>query len=317
MRKWFWRSFLALLIIAAVTYGSIRIWFHWTDGFRLEYISSDFEPDQKWEARELTSRENEHVEKALSQQFFYIGKGCQSYCFESEDGQYVLKFLKYKRYRPQFYYYWFSFLPNHEKFMERKIQYKRGRLESLWKSWLLAFDKLPEETALIYVHLNKSGHLKKNVTIRDKAGYSYDLDMDQMEFLLQKRGELFCAGINRLMSEGRERDAKLALTRLFKMILSEYQRGFADMDYALMQNTGMIDEKPFQLDVGGFEYDPSVKNPEVFHQELYNKYYDFRLWLEKYHPSLLDHVNRELEKEMGEKLYTLQYIPIPAQKAPD
>lgn len=309
MRKWCWRLLLTLMIVATFTYGAIRIWFYRTDGFRLEHISSAFEPDPKWETRKLTEWESEQLDHALSQSFFYFGKGCQSYCFESEDGKYILKFLKYKRYRPQFYFYWFTFLPMYEKYLESKIQYKNRQLHSLWKSWMLAFNELSNETALVYVHLNKTDHLNKTVTIHDKTGNSYELDMDQMEFLIQKKGDLVCTGINRLMDEGRVQDAQKVLTSLFQMIISEYHRGIADTDHALMQNTGVIGEKPFQLDVGRFEYDPFMRNPDFYHQELFNKYYKFRLWLKERHPSLLDHVDRELEDEMGDRLYTITYIP--------
>lgn len=308
MRKFAWRFVVSALLISTLIYGGIRFWFRLTDGFRIIHITSNLEPDPRWETRALDPGEEVEVELALSQPYSYLGKGCQSYVFESEDKKYVLKFLKYKRYRPQFYYYWFTFLPGYQNYLDEKIASKKCQLERLFCSLTTAFDHLSEETAIIYLHLNKSAHLNKKVRIRDKVGREHQLEMDQMEFIIQKKGELLCPTIDRMMADGKEEETKTMLSGLFQMILREYRSGLADTDHALIQNTGVIEGKAFQLDTGRFVADPLASNPDFYHQEIFNKYYKFRLWLEKKHPSLLEHVNNELIEEMGEKFYAIQFI---------
>lgn len=303
------RIFTTALLLFVISFGAVKLWFFYTDGFRLAHISSELKPDSRWKTRELTEEEKLEVDVAISQSYTYMGKGCQSYAFLSEDGQYIIKFLKYQRFRPQYYFYWFTFLKEFKQYLDLKIDLKVQKMERLFTSWVVAFDLLPKETALIYTHLNKTDHLNRSITITDYAGYRYELDMDQMEFLIQKKGELLCPVIDQMMAEGKEEETKTMLSGLFRMIVSEYQRGIADNDHALMQNTGVIDGQPFQLDVGRFVVDPIASNPKIYNQEIYNKYYKFRLWLKRFHPSLLDHVNHELFEEMGEEFYSIQYIP--------
>jgi hypothetical protein len=305
-----YRYFLILFTLSVLLgYGSIRLYFHLTDGFREEHISSDFRPDKRWETRQLSDKEQKEVDRILSQSFSYLGKGCQSYVFLSEDGEHVLKFFKYQRFRPQSYHYWFTFIPAVDAYLQNKLAVKKSKMDYLFASCRLAFDCLPEETGLTYVHLNKTDHLNKTVTFIDKLGMSHRLDMDRMEFMIQKRASMLCPTIDRMMSEGEEGKAKQLLSRLLAMIVSEYKSGFADNDHALIQNTGVIGESPVHVDVGQFVINPAMKNPELYHQELCNKFYKFRLWLEESHPVLLDHINHELEEEMGEHFHTLRYIP--------
>ena len=309
MQKKYKYIFIAALLIAAVSYGAVEAWFSLTDGFRLAHISSNLEPDTRWNTREVTDSEQKAIDEALSQTYSYIGKGCQSYVFVSEDEKYILKFIKYVRYRPQFYFYWFTFLPEFKQYLDLKIDLKNQKLARLFSSWITAYDLLTDETALIYTHLNKTNTIQRRVTIRDYAGFTYELDIDQMEFLIQKKGTELCSEIDCLMAEGKEDKTKEMLSGLFQLILSEYKRGIADNDHALMQNTGVINGKAFQLDVGAFVVDPLVSDPSIYHQQLFNKYYKFRFWLGEHHPSLLDHVNQELINEMGESFYSLNYIP--------
>ncbi len=309
MWRKFWRAVAAVFVITIVVYGGVRLWFHYTDGFRIVHITSDFSHDPRWETRELTSEEQKKVEVALSQSYTYLGKGCQSYVFASEDGEYVLKFFKYKRYRPQFYFYWFTFLPYYQEYLDRKIDSKQQQLDRLFTSSTIGFDHLPKETALVYIHLNKTDYLNKRVKFRDKIGREHELEMDSMEFMIQRRGEMLCPVIDQMMAEGKEEQAKQMLSGLFEMILAEYRSGLADTDHALMQNTGVIDGRAFQLDVGRFVADPIVANPDYYHQEIFNKFYLFREWLGENHPSLLGHVNAELEAELKEGFYTIPYIP--------
>lgn len=299
----------AVLILSLFTFGVIRLWFSKTDGFRLSHITSTLDPDPRWEIRDLTVQEQVELESALSQSYRYLDKGCQSYVFESEDGKYILKFLKYQRFRPQFYFYWFTFLPEFKKYLDLKVAVKEQKLERLFNSFVIAFDHLPEETGLIYVHLNKTDHLNRSITIKDYAGHEHLLDMDKMEFLIQKKGEMLSSTIDRMMAEGKMEEVKEILSGLFQMIVSEYHRGISDNDPALMQNTGVIEGRPFQLDVGRFVLDPVVSNPALYHQEIYNKYYKFRHWLKEFYPELSAHVDQDLFDEMGERFYTTYYIP--------
>ena len=311
MRHSFKKAVLSLCIVLGLAYGAGRLYFRITAGFTEGNITSDFSYDPRWETRALSPVEEAEIAKVLEQPFDYLGKGCQSYVFLSADGQYVIKFFKYQRFRPQFYLHWFSFLPPVEAIRQEKIAKKRAKLDDLNASWKIAFDHLQEETGLVYVHLNKSGHLHKTLKIKDKIGVEHLLDIDRYEFLIQKRADMLCPTLDRYMAEGKEREAKELLSSLLAMILSEYNRGLADNDHALMQNTGVLDGKPVHVDVGQFVLNPSMKDPNNYRQELFNKTYKFRIWLEEMHPELLVHLDNELKMEFGEAFHTMRHVPKP------
>lgn len=197
-KKWGTRLFLILLFGMSV-YGAGRLYFHFTDGFTIGNISSDFPYDPAREVHLLSADQKNLVDSILSQRFTYLGKGCQSYVFLSQDGQYVLKFFKYQRFRTQPWLDYLSFIPWVERYRQEKIAKKQRRLNGFFNSWRIAFDELQEHTGLLYVHLNKTNHLNKVLTITDKMGFEHYLELDQMEFLLQKKVQMLGPYIKELM----------------------------------------------------------------------------------------------------------------------
>lgn len=293
---------IALMMLCLVGYGLGRLYFELTAGFRVAHISSDLTFDPRFEAHGLDSKKEESVRQILSQEFRYLGKGCQSYVFLSDDGQYVLKFLKYQRFRPQKFLSYFSFIPFVEKYRQKKILQKKEKLEKLFASWKIAFENLDKETGLIFLHLNKTSHLNTKLTIYDKLGIKHVLNVDDLEFLVQKRADMLCPTITKYMKAGHEEEAKSLLTSLVDMIISEYQRGFGDNDHALMQNTGVIEGQPVHIDVGQFVADEQFKRQENYNIELFSKTFKFRIWLSKHFPELESFLSDRLLATIGPEM---------------
>src|SRR5262245_49798043 len=82
---------LIAIVCIAVTYGGGRLYYRLTDGFVESNIMYDVPKDPRWQTVTLTGYEKEALAAILSQPFYYLGKGCQSYVFASQDGQYVIK----------------------------------------------------------------------------------------------------------------------------------------------------------------------------------------------------------------------------------
>jgi hypothetical protein len=305
-----WTKYTILFCLGLVLlYGLGRLYFYTTDGFWLSNITSDFISDPRWETRELTESDREDVKRILSQDFRYLGKGCQSYVFVSTDGEYVIKFFKYQRFRPPFWLRYFTFIPKVSNYYDKKIEQKKRKLEDLYGSWKIAFEDLQPETGLVYIHLNKNTQfLPPNFSFYDKIGLKYIVNMNEMEFLIQKKADMLCPTIEQLMAEGNKQEALSLLNNLLVMIISEYHRNLADNDHALMQNTGVYQGKPIHVDVGQFVRDTEINKPSFYHQELFNKAYKFRIWLQNY-PELLQHFERELQREMGNSFFQMKHIP--------
>jgi hypothetical protein len=296
------KIFFLFLIICSL-YGAGRLYYALTGGFSMSNIAADIPLDPKWEMHPLSVAEKTEVEKALSQPYNYLGKGCQAYVFASEDGKYVVKFFKYQRFRTQAWIDFFTFIPAVEKYQLNKTQEKQEKLDKVFISWKIAFDTLKNETGVIYVHINKSDDWNRSLAIRDKLGFTHQVNLDQTEFMLQYRAIMLGPAIDQLMSEGKNEEAELLIDRLLAMLISEYSRGYADNDHALMQNTGVLNGNPIHIDIGQFIHNDSVKAPKVYKQELYDKTYDFHKWLKKHHPRLGEHLEARLVAIIGPDYY--------------
>ncbi len=293
-------SSLFLLILLVIScYGLGRLYFRLTGGFTLANISSSFPFQPQWEVRSLSLEEQEEFEKAACQPYFYLGKGCQSYVFASQDGAYVIKFFKYQRYRLPSWLTYFPPLPAFVKYRQEKLERKWKKLDGFVQSWKVAFENLKEESGLVAVHLNKSSHLQKPLVLYDKMGRKHLVDLDQMEFCIQRRARLLCETLLDYKEKNHLNEAKALLHHLITLILSEYARGLADNDHALMQNTGVAQGKPMHIDIGQFVFNETIKKPEVFCQELFTKTYKFKLWLKEHDPELADYLEEELSQIIG------------------
>ena len=299
------RYLLIIFCLCLSVYGMTRLYFYLTDGFQIINISSDFPYQKEWEVHSLKKDEQILVNQALSQPYFYLGKGCQAYAFLSEDGQYVIKFFKYQRYRLQPWLTYFPPLPAIVKYKQEKLSKKWHKLDGFVKSWKIAFDNLKEETGLLFVHLNKTMHLDQPLVIFDKIGMQHTVSLDQMEFCLQRRAKMLCVVLMEYQQKGELPKAKLLIDRLLQLILSEYERGFADNDHALMQNTGVVDGQPIHIDVGQFVYHETVKDPSFYDQELFTKTYKFKIWLGEHYPEIKSYLDQELEKIIGSNYHTM------------
>lgn len=307
MKKFFFSKWLKtvyfFLLFALLLYGMGRLYYKVTGGFTIGNISSTLSYDKRWQTH-IPEENKQKIDAILSQKFTYLGKGCQSYVFISDDGQYVLKFFKYQRFRPQFWLPYLTFIPWVDQYYNFKIEQKKEKLEKIFRSWKIAYEELPEQTGVVFIHLNKESDFNQTLLIKDKMGFDHQLDAGQMEFLVQKRADMLCPTLDRFIEKGDIEGSKHLLDRLIVMIHSEYLNGYADNDHALMQNTGVIDGRPVHIDVGQFIYNDLVKDPGIYHQELYNKTFKFRHWLRKKNASLADHLEMRLKDIIGVN-YTL------------
>ena len=299
---------LSFCMIAFLFYGIGRLYYHFTDGFTIANIRSSYPYDPRWEVKPLTDEEQAHVGALLEQPYHYLGKECQSYVFGSADGKYVVKFFNYQRFKPQHWLKYFSFVPLVDRYCMRKAYKRVCKREGVFTSWCLAFNKLQNETGLLYLHLNKTDHLGKTITIFDKMGWRHQVALDDFEFLIQRRAHMLCEEVDNLMSEEKESQAQLLLQNLVNQFISEYQRGLADNDHALMQNTGVYEGQPIHIDVGQFVTNEAIKTPLFYMQELYTKTFEFRLWLQNHYPALSQSFDSYLRELYGDEFNVVEPV---------
>ncbi len=217
-----------------------------TDGFTVERILSSHTFHKEWETAISTAEEKTALE-ALNQPFFYLGKGAQCYAFASKDGKYVIKCFRHDHMR----------LPLHLCFLPQswtKQREERGAQKLLkdFSSYKLAFEELREETALLYLHLNKTDHLKQELTLVDKIGIAHTLSLDGLEFVLQKRADLLYEQIEAWVKCGNVDSVKGAIDTLIMQINTRLTKGISDKDPNIKTNFGIIEGKVVQIDIGRF-----------------------------------------------------------------
>ncbi|MBA3237438.1 MAG: hypothetical protein H0T62_03690 [Parachlamydiaceae bacterium] len=285
------------LVFCALLAWCIKIsYFALTAGFSVANISSDHSDRPQWDIEPLTSIEAEEVESALAQEYSYLGKGHQAYVFESKDKRYVLKFLKFQKYR---HHPIVAALPLPEfifKILQKQKIHKEEKRDALFTSWKIAFSKLKDQTQVVFIHINRTEPFDKILTLYNKAGYAYQLDLSQYAFLLQRKADLFDETLKRQMDSGNLTEAKALLEGLFTLYQSEYQQGIFEEDRYIVRNTGVIGNKPIQIDTGRLREDDTFKGPKKQAKEILWKTTLLKEWLELHYPELASYFKGRLHE---------------------
>ncbi len=268
-----------------------------TDEFSLVRLQSAFPNDPSWETLPLSEADQAEFEKAIDQQYSYLGSGGQCFAFESEDGRYVLKFFKHKLRKPQL---WLLSLPLPEPLASKQRKaYSRflNKHRRDFASYKLAYEQLKEQTGLICIHLNKTSTIGRSLTISDKLHIAHRIDLDRTEFILQKKADLVYPSIDKMMEEGKIEEARRALHAIVELIVSRCKQGIFDEDPRIHCNVGLIGAQAIFIDVGRFKLDPLRTAPEVYLNDLMAITERFKHWLEENHPLLLPLLEEEIAQQ--------------------
>ena len=260
-----------------------------TDGFALYKIQSKLAFHPEWEV----DCSHENLDSLIDQRYYYLAKGAQSYVFASEDGKTVIKFFRIYHLTPPLWVTGLSLPIYLQPYKVHKMMEKEQELAKDFESYALAYNELKEETGLLYLHLNKTGHLRKKLTIVDKIGIAHAIDLDQMEFLVQKKATLIFPSIEQLVREESIDAAKQAVSNLVQLLVCRCDKGLFDKDPDLNTNFGFIGTIPVQIDIGRFRRQGENKNNR---DEISRITDNFRQWLDQKYPSLSEHLEQELRK---------------------
>jgi hypothetical protein len=285
------KPLIYILASCALGYGAYQLFIKTTNKLILSEIQYDRPYEPLYDARPLTQEEQQEVERALDQNYTYFGCGGQAYVFFSADGKYALKFFKQRHFREPTY---LNYIPFIKKYRDLKYAKKKKKVQGEYGSYKLGFEQLPEETALVYIHLNKTSHLKKSITYVDTFKMEHKIDLDKTDFILQRRAELVHDKISQQMAAGDLTGAKHTISTLVDLIVIRCKKGYADKDPKIVTNCGILKDKAIKIDVGRFAIDPRMKKPLFYKPELLRLVRPLRSWLAKEHPSLTEHLDQEI-----------------------
>lgn len=289
------------LIILLVVFIVIRGYYALTDDFRLANITHPMPYEKAWEVPSPSEEGKENIHKILQQPFTYIGKGAQSYVFESQDGKYVLKFFKFKHLRPSVFLDALPPIGFLKTYKEKQAARKQRKLFGVFNAYRLAYEVDKKESGLIFIQLNVEGNPQREVTIVDKIGITHTLDLQHYPFILQEKGETLRVVMSRLLSNGDVETAKKRLNQILDMYAQEYQQGIYDHDHGVMQNTGFIGDRPIHLDVGKLTRQEEMRQPQYALQDAQIVVSKMKDWVKKHFPQYLDPISQDLDAQLSSK----------------
>lgn len=255
--------FLLFLIVGSYFFSQYQI-----KGFRLADISTDIPNEARWE----TLAPGKDILGRLDQSFKYLGSGEQSHAFLGADGKTVLKF-----------------------FIHRK-QPKYHDPRPAFSSCKLAFEEIPKQTGLLYVHINKTKGLFPKVLIYDPSCVMHLVDLDSTEFMVQEYARPAIPAIAERLKAGDRLGAEKLIAALFERVVDYTHQGIHMDIPAIRRNFGFIGEEAILIDVGSFDKDPSYNTPEHLAIELKKVTGRLRRWLAKHQPELLPYYEKQFAK---------------------
>jgi hypothetical protein len=285
-----------LIFTAAVFTAGIATalyFFQKNDRFLTIEIKSDHPYEPAFETRPLSDAEFDEVDRALSQKYTYLACGGQAFVFFSEDGKYALKFFKQRHFRQPTY---LNYIPFIDRYRKLKFSKRKKRINQEYGSYRLGFNELPHETALVYLHLNKTDLFKRSVTLIDRLKLQHQVDLDTTDFILQRRAYLVPDTINEQMRANDAESAKKTISSVVDLIVYRCKSGYGDKDPNIATNCGIYEGRAIKIDVGRFYHDSRMKHPLFYKPELFHLTRPFRKWLEVHHPELVPHLDKEVHK---------------------
>lgn len=229
-----------------------------TRGFRIAKLHLDFPFQPEWEVDPDPA-----VHAILHQNYSFIGKGSQCYVFESADRRYVVKLFRFDN--------------------------PAMDVPRLFHACKLAYDRLREETGVVYIHLNPTRLGFPPFCCKDAIGRRYELCLDSYRFVLQRRSDPFLAVLMAarsdplLMQKRLDQFIDLLQTRAAKEVLN--------VDPNLSRNFGFLDDRAIEFDFGNYQLNPGLnRSAEIRHYAS-----KLRPWLEENAPEWVAYLDRRTE----------------------
>ncbi len=292
-QKKYLRACLKLAIFALCCVATQRFCRKQTDTFALYKILSELPHHAEWEIPESSKEELASIKHILNQPFHYLGRGAQCYVFVSDDHQYVIKFFRLYHLLPPFWTK-LPLPPFLHPYRLAKMVQKQGELQRDFLSYKIAFEQMREETGLLYVHLNKTNMLNQHIQIFDRLNICHELDLDQMEFLVQKRADLLYPALANIVEREGLDAARESLSHLLDLLVLRCKKGIFDKDPDLNTNFGLIGHTPIQIDVGRYRILEDSTPGTIDRDEIIRITDNLNQWLRANYPTLSDHLETQI-----------------------
>jgi hypothetical protein len=289
-------------LLGALALVGVYFFCEWqTQGFRYHHLLSDFSEDPRWKVF-VTPEELERASILLDQPFTYLGKGGFCRAFLGQDGQTVLKFYHHDRFRLSDAFQPFSW---HKLLLKTPLQLILASEYHAFafKSCRLLYERVRGRTGLLFIHLNKTCDLKKQVALIDPSGVIHTIDPNQTEFVLQQRGELLLDYIARVMKKRDADAAKRAIDSYLACLVQLSQCGVQDLDHSFRGNFGILEDGTvITIDISSYVDNARIATPACYKREIVLKSHRLAKWLKKHYPDIYAYYDEKITQLMDEDL---------------
>jgi hypothetical protein len=267
-----------------------------SSGFSIDKIMSTLIYNHTWEIDPLSELQREMlIQKVFPQTYYYLAAGNQCYAFISEDRQYVLKFFKMQNLFPK------GWLNSFPLSLFQKIGFKSESgnqffSERIFASYKDAYQFLRDETGLVYIHLNKSCEFNSKVTLIDSKGKKHLLELDKVEFVVQKRAQKIFEHLNELVEQDKYEELRTSIRSFLQLIAGRCEKGFVDQDLSIRNNFGFVGNDAIQFDCATLTRDSSMKYPLNFRHEVMQVAERLDLWAAENNPEITLFIQEEAQR---------------------
>ncbi len=300
MTKWFRVKLAILFLVVLFPFALCGVGLYlcsYQRGFTVEKISSKLSFNRALETYPLGAEQRDHLlNTVLSQTFYYLGSGSQSYTFASQDGKYVLKFFKMHRILPKNWLRDFPF-SLFEKYRLDNVERRQREFETIFRNFKAAYEQMRDETGLLYLHLNKTRDLKTPVQLIDQEGKKCLIDIDSKEFAVQWKAQKMCDYLLEIKES--EEQLRGAVRSLLYVIASLCAQGYCDQSVDICSNFGFVDKRAFIFDITHLYADESLKQPRFLQVEMLSAVEKISHWAERFHPDLVNILHEEVHSVLS------------------
>jgi hypothetical protein len=222
----------------------------------------------------------------FAQPFRYLGKGAQSFVFESSDQTAVLKFYRFPSHLRRFPWTRHPFGYLFSSTRQNIKEYNLRRLKLSFHSFFLAAHSLQDETGVLYAHLQPTQTLNQKVQLIDKLGAQYDLSLDSVAFVVQKKGVSFLPRFKEQLTLLHKEECKHMLKSLVSMIQNRCMHNISDLDNMDNDNYGWLENRAIHLDIGRFQEKELANNPLKIREEILRVTHPLMTHLSEAEPAL-------------------------------
>lgn len=216
----------------------------------------------------------------LNKNFFYLGRGRQFFVFQSQCGNYVLKFINFNNIS---YPKIFKYIPFFKNSLNRRDQ----RWDLTFNSLKLALN-LQEETKIKCIHLGRS---TQSICIFDKFNRKFILDLDKTGFIIQRKADPFFPTLQKAYEKEGIDGVIKRIDAFLKVINDRISKNIADDDLNIANNMGFVGEEAVIIDIGRLYLDPNL----IRKKELLRSSKNLRVWLLNNYPNVVGYLDEKID----------------------